>query len=55
LIVDAIAAQDPLLAYGAMFDHLTLSRRRLLGFDAVLDWTRAGPTILINKMGGPNA
>ncbi|TPK62414.1 FadR family transcriptional regulator [Mesorhizobium sp. B2-4-15] len=52
LIVEAIAVQDPLLAYAAMFDHLTLSRRRLLGFDAVLDWKRAGPTVLINKMSG---
>ncbi|BCH08420.1 transcriptional regulator [Mesorhizobium sp. 131-3-5] len=55
LIVDAIAAREPLQAYEAMFDHLTLSRRRLLGFDAVLDWKRSGPTVLINKMGGPES
>jgi GntR family transcriptional repressor for pyruvate dehydrogenase complex len=50
-VVEAIGGQDPLAAHQAMFDHLTRSRRRLLGFDAVLDWQRTGPTIQTNKMG----
>jgi DNA-binding FadR family transcriptional regulator len=50
-IVEAIATQDPAGAHQAMFEHLTRSRRRLLGFDAALDWQRTGPTTQASKMG----
>lgn len=46
-IVDCIIAKDALGAHAAMFEHLTRSRRRLLGFDAVLDWQRTGPTVRV--------
>lgn len=44
LVVEAIAEQNAPRAYEAMFEHLSKSRRRLLGFDAVPDWSRQRPT-----------
>ncbi|RWD79150.1 FadR/GntR family transcriptional regulator [Mesorhizobium sp.] len=43
LIIEAIATQNEQHAYDAMFEHLSNSRRRLLGFDAVPDWNRHQP------------
>ena len=50
LIVQAIAGRDADGAYNAMFEHLSRSRRRLLGFDAVPDWSRRGATAPSRKV-----
>lgn len=47
LIVQAIAEQDAERAHAAMFEHLTKSRRRLLGFEAVPDWSRKRSPVLV--------